>query len=454
MDNDRPTILKFGGTSVKDTSAFQRVVEIVSSRLDLLPVVVVSAMSRMTDALLAAFRKAGEGNNADAIRLLEEHFERHLTVARDLLGKEKAGIESFLRESMRELGTRLEASTCPEYPLAAQQDEVISFGERMSSALLAAVMREAGLDAELVDGRRCIITDEEYGHAAPLMGLTELQTRVNIEPLVTAGKIPVIGGFIGASHAGLTSTLGRGGSDYSAALIGAALSAREIQIWTDVSGVMTADPRIVKAARTIPRLSYLEAAELAYFGAKVLHPKTIQPAVAKRIPILTCNSHAPHEPGTLICADSELSPGAVKSIAHKTGITTILITSDRMLGAYGFLRALFEIFDRHRTAVDIVTTSEVSVSLSLDDTSALPEILRDLEPLGSVEVECNRAVVCVVGEGLRATRGVAGRLFSTIADINISLISQGASRINLTFVTDESVVNEAVTRLHNAFFES
>ena len=264
----------------------------------------------------------------------------------------------------------------------------------------------------------------------------------------------MLGGFIGASQDGQTTTLGRGGSDYTAALIGAALGAREIQIWTDVSGVLTADPRLIKGARTIPRMSYTEAAELAYFGAKVLHPKTIQPAVEQRIPVRICNTRAPAEAGTLVASETLTSPHTVKAIAHKTGVTTVQITSARMLGAYGFLNAIFDIFNRHRTVVDVVTTSEVSVSLSLDDTSALDSIIGELKQLGAVQIERHRAIICVVGEGLRGTPGIAARIFSCLTDINVSLISQGASSINLTFVIEEDNLSEAVSRLHAAFFES
>jgi aspartate kinase len=263
----------------------------------------------------------------------------------------------------------------------------------------------------------------------------------------------VLGGFIGSSEKGVTTTLGRGGSDYSAAIIGAALEAREIQIWTDVSGVLTADPRIVNKARTIPVLSYQEAAELAYFGAKVLHPKTIQPAIDCRIPVRVCNSRAPDEPGTLIVAESESTPQTVKAIAHKNGITTVQVSSARMLGAYGFLRALFEVFDRHRTAVDVVTTSEVSVSLSIDDASSLPELIPDLEQLGGVEVEEHRTIISIIGEGLRNTPGIAARVFSEISDINVSMISVGASSVNLTFMVEESRAIEVIKRLHYVCFE-
>ncbi|HYO90840.1 MAG TPA: aspartate kinase, partial [Pyrinomonadaceae bacterium] len=287
----------------------------------------------------------------------------------------------------------------------------------------------------------------------PIYEETEARTRRELLPLIKSSVVPVMGGFIASSLKNATTTLGRGGSDYTAALVGACCEAREIEIWTDVTGVLTADPRVVKSARTIRLLSYSEAAELAYFGAKVLHPKTIQPAVERRIPVRICNSRTPGEAGTLVCFETEAAPRTVKAIAHKTGITTVQITSGRMLGAYGFLRAIFEIFDRHRTAVDVVTTSEVSVSLSLDDASNLPAIVEELKLLGEVEVEDGRAIVCVVGEGLRSTPGIASRVFSTISDINVSLVSQGASSINLTFAVDDAHVLEVVTRLHDAFFE-
>src|SRR5207247_4991715 len=210
--------------------------------------------------------------------------------------------------------------------------------------------------ASSADARRLTKTAVNYGSATPLAE-TSQDTRAELTPLIEAGEIPVTGGFIASTSKGATTTLGRGGSDYSAAIIGAALDAREIQIWTDVSGVLTADPRVVTNARTIPVLSYQEAAELAYFGAKVLHPKTIQPAMDREIPVRVCNSRAPDEAGTLIVTESKAAPQTIKAIAHKSGITTVQITSARMLGAYGFLRALFEVFGRHQTAVDVVTTS-------------------------------------------------------------------------------------------------
>jgi aspartate kinase len=452
--NMQPIVMKFGGTSVEDVDAIRRVQQIVHAHRVARPIVVLSAMSRVTDALLGSVQAALGAQVLSAIRSLDEHFERHSKVARSLLSVASANAyEAVIERAQGEVAELLHAAASRSKPLPLLQDEIVSYGERLSASLLAEVLRAVNLKAQYVDARRCIKTDDEHGCASPLFTETTARTRAELGPLIEMSIIPVVGGFIASSLSGETTTLGRGGSDYTAAIFGAAMGAREIQIWTDVPGVLTADPRIVQRARTIPRLSYAEAAELAYFGAKVLHPKTIQPAVEHHIPVRICNSRA-HETGsTLVCAETETSPHTVKAIAHKTGVTTISVTSARMLGAYGFLRAIFEIFDRHRTVVDVVTTSEVSVSLSLDKAGDLSPILVELESLGSVSVEKGRAIICVVGEGLCGTPGIAGRVFGIIGDINVSLISQGASSINLTFAIDEERVAEAVSRLHAGLFE-
>jgi aspartate kinase len=455
VTSSKLTIMKFGGTSVEDVRAFERLVNIVGAVHTLktsCPVVVVSAMSDVTNALLASADQATAGDPEGAMRLLEPQWERHLTVAR-ALAMEPAAIEVMLHTAKREIADLLRATAADTMPRPLLQDLILSYGERLSAALLAAVLRQASLPAQHVDARRCIITNGEHGRAEPLPAQITLRTRAELEPLIAAGKIPVLGGFIGSTVDGTTTTLGRGGSDYTAALLGAALAASEVQIWTDVTGILTADPSLLGQARTIARLSYAEAAELAYFGARVLHPKTIQPAVELRIPVRICNAREPSAAGTIVCSDAELSPRTVKAIAHKTGITLVQVTSARMLGAYGFLHAIFEVFNRHRTAIDIVTTSEVSVSLSLDDTSTLAAVVNELKQLGTVSVEHNQAIICVVGEGLRDTPGIAGRIFNCLSDINVSLISHGASSVNVTFVVEEKNVREAISRLHATFFE-
>jgi aspartate kinase len=449
-------VMKFGGTSVADAAALERVAAIVAAHREDRPVVVVSAMSGVTDALLASTSIASEQGLNAAIKSLNETFRRHHHAAQQLFphGPDHFGI--YLDNAAVRIAQLLQTAAGDPADRRATQDAIVSFGELLSSRLLAEVLNHRGVNAQQVDPRHCIVTDDEYTCAAPLMTETCAKTQQSLLPLLEEGVVPVVGGFVGATRQGATTTLGRGGSDYTAAILGAALRSEEIQIWTDVTGVLTADPRVVRDAQTIERLSYSEAAELAYFGAKVLHPKTIQPAIEDRIPVRICNSREPHERGTLVGPPAEKSPEtslrSIKAIAHKKGVTTVQITSARMLGAYGFLRALFEVFERHRTVVDVVTTSEVSVSLSLDDDSALPAIVEELERLGTVRVEKEQAIICVVGEGLRGTPGIAARVFSTISDINVTLISQGASSINFTFAIEATRVEEAVRRLHDAFF--
>jgi aspartate kinase len=445
--------MKFGGTSVENSGAFRNVAAIIKSAVHSQPVIVVSAIAGFTNSLLKSVEKAIAGDAKGATRSLDPDLARHNAIAKELLNTEAATtFEQTVggaRTEIRQLHKIIAAHPVTSPPL---QDEIVAFGEHLSSQLLAAVLREVGLAARYADARRCIRTNEDYGNAAPQAATNEA-TRAEVLPLLQSAKIPVLGGFIGSSDKGVTTTLGRGGSDYTAALVGAALDAREIQIWTDVSGVLTADPRVVPNAKTIPVLSYQEAAELAYFGAKVLHPKTIQPAIDKNIPVRVCNSRAPKAASTLIVSESESTPQTVKAIAHKSGITTVQITSARMLGAYGFLRALFEVFDRHHTAVDVVTTSEVSVSLSIDDAGALSQLIPDLEQLGTVDTAEGRTIISIIGEGLRSTPGIASRVFSVINDINISMISVGASSVNLTFMVDEAGAEEAIQRLHRVCFE-
>ena len=446
--------MKFGGTSVQDAEAFARVAAIVTGERENAPIVVTSAMSKVTDALLNAFELAKKGEVENAILSLEPHFERHKSVSRELTNNAQQKLFQIeLDFAEKELGDLLMRVSRRSLPLQMLKDAVVSYGEQLSSRLLAFVCLAKGLNARHADSRRLIVTDDEYGSAAPIWDETEKLIQLELQSLINKGEIAVMGGFIAASRGGETTTLGRGGSDYSAALVGAALKAREIQIWTDVTGVLTCDPRICPDARTLKTLSYEEAAELAYFGAKVLHPKTIQPAVDLQIPVRVCNSHQPAEKGTMILPSSQTTPRLVKSIAYKKGITILHITSARMLGAYGFMSAIFQIFERHRTVIDVVTTSEVSVSLTLDNTDALESVIKDLQRIGTVEIEPNQAVVCVVGSGLRDTSGVAGKIFTAIADFNISLISHGASSVNMTFVVEETAVKEVIKRLHDEFFK-
>jgi aspartate kinase len=445
--------MKFGGTSVGDVAAFERVFHIVSTQFDRHPVVVVSAMTKVTDALLDAFEIAKKGDPQAAFESLDAHFERHGDVCMHFIaGDAVTAFNNELEFSRRELSDLLTRVSRRSLPVQMLKDAIVAYGEQLSSRLLTEVLKAKGVSARHVDSRRVIVTDDEFGAAQALIDQTNELVKLELKPIISAGEVPIMGGFIAANRAGETTTLGRGGSDYTAALVAAALGARELQIWTDVTGVMTCDPRICSDARTIPVLSYEEAAELAYFGAKVLHPKTIKPAVDNSIPVRVCNTFEPKEVGTMVLADSAEAPNKIKSIAHKKKITILRITSARKLGSYGFMSALFQVFERYRTVIDVISTSEVSVALTLDNTAEIEKIVTELKRLGEVEVEDGYAVICVVGDGLRATTGLASSVFSTINDVNVALISHGASSVNLTFVVEEKYAPYVISRLHGAFF--
>jgi aspartate kinase len=330
-------------------------------------------------------------------------------------------------------------------------DAIASVGERLSSLVVSFAFRAAGLPTQHVDSRRVIVTDDRFTQAAPLLNETYVQLEERVKPAAETAVV-VMGGFIGATVDGQTTTLGRGGSDFSASIVGAGVRAEEIQIWTDVDGMLTADPRIIPGGHRVKCISFAEAAELAYFGAKVLHPATVVPAVERNIPVLILNSRRPDVSGTRITSESLPCKNAVKSISCKRDISVLNITSTRMLMAHGFLRRIFEIFDRYETSVDMVATSEVSVSLTVDNRENLPEISRELQQFANVDVEDEQAIVCLVGDNIRHTPGIVGRAFQVLSQKNIRMISQGASRLNLGFVIADSDLKEAVGALHQEFF--
>jgi len=446
-------VCKFGGTSVQDAEALTRLADIIRVRLKKQPVVVASAMGKTTNQLLEAAQTAAKGKRQEALDLLSKIKEKHLREA------QKFGIavtEDWVFETihayfkeMRDLAKGLAAlgELTPRI-----MDAMASYGERLSTAILTQVLENQGIPAQLMDARQCIITDDSFTRAAPLFDLTDAAIVEHLRPVLQAGKVPVFQGFIGRTRDGITTTIGRGGSDYSAAIVGAALDAEDIQIWTDVDGIMTTDPRMVPEARRIKSISFDEAAELAYFGAKVLHPATIIPAVRKKIPVHVLNSYKPDQDGTLITDEAPPCENPIKAIAYKSGITVVNVASTRMLMAYGFLRKIFEIFDHYRVPVDVVSTSEVSVSLTVDDTSALWDIVTELKKIGEVNVEGSKSIVCCVGDNLKNIPGVPHLVFNALQDVNIHMISQGASAINITFVIDEDRLPETVRGLHDAFF--
>ncbi len=449
-------VMKFGGTSVQDSASINQAVGIVAARLDRSPVVVVSAMAGVTDALLRIASFARERRFDDAASIIDAVRQRHLTAARELLNQTAEHSFHLAAQAIQESLKELEALAVSVATLGEltprTQDAIVSFGERLSSVLVAAALDACGVAAELVDSRAFIVTDDRFTNAAPDFPETEARVRDALLPPINSGVVLVAQGFIGSTKEGVTTTIGRGGSDYSAAIIGAALGAEAIEIWTDVDGLMTADPRVVPEALRIRVISFAEASELSYFGAKVLHPSTVLPAVEQAIPIHIYNTRNPDCEGTLIVAAPKPSRNVIKSIAFKRGVTIINVASTRMLMAYGFLRTIFEVFERHQTSIDVVTTSEVSVSMTLDNADQLEAIKRDLGGIGEVSVERGKAIVCVVGDNLKFTPGVAARLFRAIEHTNVNMISQGASEINLTFVIDESDAERVVRSLHQEFF--
>jgi aspartate kinase len=446
-------VIKFGGTSVADAEAIDRAAAITRSRADRQPVVIVSALAGTTDTLLDIADKAARGQLIGALRGVEGVRERHLRVAGELLDAADPAADDLRCEVSAlcdELASLAEALSVLGHATPRSRDAIAAFGEQLSTLLVVAAFHERGIAAELVDAREVMITDDRFTCAAPQPVAIAAQTRAKILPVLHAGRVPVLGGFIGATAQGITTTLGRGGSDYSAALIGAALDAEAIEIWTDVDGILTADPRVVRDASLIQRIRFDEAAELAAFGAKVLHPNTIAPAVRRGIPVYVYNSRRPEGAGTQITAAAPA--GHVRAIAGKGDISVIKVNSSRMLDAHGFLRALFEVFERHSVSVDVVATSEVSVSLTVDDPARLEALVVDLAALGDVSVERHRAIIAIVGGALGGNSQTMARALQALGDIPVHMISLSATEINLTIIVHGDHLARAMRALHAAFF--
>ena len=446
-------VMKFGGSSIESAEAIQRVAGIVAGRAERRPLVIVSAMGKTTNRLLDIGRTAITGNLDAALSKLDDLRQFHAIEAGAVVSPQaESAIETHLESHFRELAELIRGLAILGEMSARSIDALSSYGERLSSYIMTEALRARGMDAEHVDSRRVIVTDDRFSAAAPLREETDKRLAEHVQPLIDAGKIPVMGGFIASTMAGITSTLGRGGSDYTASLVGSSLSAEEIQIWTDVDGVLTADPSLLSAARRIRVLSFAEASELAYFGARVLHPSTMLPAVRDNIPIRVLNSRRPDNEGTLIVAEHQAGQSIVKSVVYKENITVVEVLSTRMLMAHGFLAKIFEVFDRHHTSVDMVTTSEVSVSLTIDNTARLDAIVEELRQIAEVTPFSGQSMVCVVGDNIRYTPGIAAKLFTALEQINIRMISQGASRLNISLVVDEKELHATVEALHKTFF--
>src|SRR5271170_1044418 len=447
--------MKFGGTSVEDAQAMERTAAIVRGRREkgLEAVVVVSAMAKVTDLLLSAASAAGRGDKSGALAIGARLRHRHVDTSAALLDAERVvRVQQVLHQEFDALDDLLRGIAAVGELTPRTNDLVVSFGERLSSKMMAETLEQRGLQGVHVDARGCIVTDASYGKAVPQESAIEAKLAGFVLPLIEAGKTPVIGGFIGSTVDGITTTLGRGGSDYTAALVGGAMHAGAIEIWTDVNGIMTTDPRICPDALRVKTISFEEAAELAYFGAKVLHPATILPAVQKSIPVWVLNSRNAENEGTKITAMAPKCASPFKSIAAKKRLTIIDVVASRMLMSHGYLKAVFDVFDRFECAIDMVSTSEVSISVTVDSNQRLPEICAELAKIADVKMEGHKALICLVGEDIRGHNGIAGQVFSAVSHVNVRMISQGASEINMSFMIDEEDVEEAVRSLHGHFF--
>lgn len=436
-------VLKFGGSSVADAACMRQVAQLVTAALPKAPLVVLSAMGKTTNGLFDAAKAAEAGDLAGAMERQRALMAAHRKAAEELFGGAvPEALDVALTDLFGELELLLRGVALLRELSPRSMDAIASLGERLSTRIFAAHVGGAWVDA-----RTILRTDAVFGEAVPQPEAIRALATAHLAPLLGAGKPVITQGYIGATEDGLTTTLGRGGSDYSAALFGAALGAEEVQIWTDVEGVLTCDPRTVPEALPIPELSFAEAAELAAFGAKVLHPATIQPAVEARIPVTVRHTQKPEGRFTTISA--EVRTGRpITALASRGPVTVLTVSSTRMLAQSGFLARLFEVFGRRGVSVDLVATAEVSVSLTVEADVSLKALMSDLAAFATVEVHEGRAIIAAVGERLKSTPGLGAQLLLALGDINVEMISMGANEINLSLVVKQDSTAEALRRLH------
>ncbi|MEX1368287.1 MAG: aspartate kinase [Nannocystaceae bacterium] len=437
-------VMKFGGSSVANREQIDKVLTIVRDRLDRRPVVVSSAHKGITDALIEAARACAAGHNPG-----EAVIERQQEIA-DSLGCSPSLLMPFFSE-IRDLlrGIRLVGELSPR-----SLDYISSFGERMSVRALADFFTRGGMPARAYDAWDLgLITDDNYGRARPRPEFAEAMRQAFAA--MPEGEVPIVTGFVAKSTEGVITTLGRNGSDLTATLVGAALGAEEVQIWSDTNGVMTADPGIVPAAKSIPTMRFDEAAELAYFGSRVLHPATLVPAIDKNISVRVLNTNRPDHPGTVIESAPTPKPSPVTSIAYKEDQTVLTITEPRMFEQVGFLARFFEVVARHGVVVDLVATSEVSVSITSHDRARIQTAAAELAELGNVDVRGGKTILAVVGRHIQHSKGIGARILEAIskADVNIQMHTFGMSSNNISLVIDDGDIARAVASLHAALFE-
>ena len=449
----RSIVMKFGGTSLEDAVAIRRAAQIVRHRLDHRPVVVVSALSNVTDELLEAGRLAAKGQLEEATELLVSLQRRHEQVVQQSAGPAQAEVlRTQLEEDFGKMRQILKGVAGAAELTPRLQDHLVSFGEMMASRIVQAAFTHAGLDAVWVNALDLIVTDAAHTQATPLWEETDEKLCAALLPLVAQNKIPMLGGFIGATLDGIPTTLGRGGSDFTASIIGAAVQAGRIEIWTDVDGILTTDPKLCAEARRVPTMSFEEAADLAYFGARMLHPAAITPAMRKNIPVSVLNSRNPEGKGTEIVAHPP-DECSIKAITAKKGVTVVDVQAVRWF-APELLREIFEVFERHQYGMDFLSASRGSLSLLVTSTDALPKIAEELKGLATVRWESAKALVCLVGEKVRRQPEIASQVFRALSEVDLRMFCQGASERNISFLVDEAQAEDSLRKLHRLFFQS
>lgn len=441
-------VLKFGGTSVQNAEAIKNVVSIVQSRQGR-RIVVVSALAGVTNKLVDIIKCLNNENLSEALKFSNDLLELHIKTAKDL--KLKSGVTEYIKSKISELQNLLNALDVLGEISPKSKDMILSYGELLSSVIVFETFRKTTGKVGFIDIRNILKTDSNYNEANVNFKETKKNAENILIPLFENSDTIITQGFIASNLQGFTTTLGRGGSDYSASILASVLKAEKLEIWTDVDGILTSDPRIVQDTLLIRELSYTEASELAFFGAKVLHPKTIYPAIKDEIPVWVLNTFNPDKSGTKILSKA-VNKKMIKAIAFRKGIIVININSNRMLGAFGFLSSVFDIFRKYETSVDLVTTSEVSISLTIDDAKNLDLIIKDLKKFSSIEVQKKQAIISAIGEGIKNTSGIAARFFNVLKGINISMVSLGASEVNLSIVLSEADLEKALKLLHKEFF--
>ncbi len=458
--------MKFGGTSVGDIQRLQEVASIVRTYLPQRPIVVASAMAGVTNTLLETAQLALQRETDRVKKNVETLKEKHLNVANTLLKDAVRHRELIQRQSalIDELANLYRGVSLLKELSVRSIDAIASFGEILSCLQLAAILKDNGVNAEFVDARTIIRTDNHFGEAAVDFSRTNEKVNNALQPLIRKEIVPVITGFIGSTEDGLTTTLGRSGSDYTGSIVGAALDSKEIWIWTDVDGVMTADPRYVTGAKVLTEISYREAAEMSYFGAKVIHPKTMMPAIEKNIPIRIKNTFNPSHPGTLISQSTNTTDRVVKNITSIDNLSLIAIEGNGMVGVPGISARIFSALARVRVNVMMISqaSSEHNVCIIVpqkDCGTAVKELRSEFDTdlakriVDDITVQENVSIVAVVGEGMKGKRGIAGKTFTAIAnaDVNIVAIAQGSSELNISLVVEQAEVRKAVQAIHDAF---